>query len=253
MKSQGIDTLTQVIQKREQIQEHLSLVKKSILFIKNQVKELEDDNNFMLAKFTSILESNNQPPSTKTSEVGFKEKDDKLISDFSSIVNDFHPEDTMGILKLKLKKTLDVYDEYLKEATSVASNYERLENMKMTVVLNNQTEAPILTLDLTKKNRSRQEVMLLSQTILSLLGNQSVLIPTSALTTLPKSVSPPSSFVLGQSNFILKVYRSGVAVDELWIQPCTTFDNDFIQKLGTLCYKSPKNLSCSIKVCLVHL
>lgn len=250
MKDQGISTLTQIIQKRKQIQEHLSLLRKSIQLTENKVKKLEDDNSLILAKLTSILELNKQH--AKTPEVSVGGKKHLFTSELLSIVEDFNPDDTIEILKYKMKKTLDVYDGYLEDATSISSNYDRLENMKITI-LNSERVAPILTLDLTKENRNKQDVILLSHSILSLLDNQSFLLA-SALTALPRSVNSSSSFVLGHSIFVLKYYWTGFLVDELLIQPCTTFDKEFIQKLGSSCYKSPKKLlNSSIKVCLICL
>ena len=170
MKDQGINTLAQVIQKRKQIREHLDLVMKSIHSAEDEVKKLQDDNDFMLAKVVSILESNKQLVTAKASKVSLEEKEHMFTSEFMSIVEDVHPDDTMEILKLKLEDTLEVFDGYLNEATSAASSYDNLRNMKIMVVLNNQPGPPILNLNLGKRNQSKQEVMLLSHSILSILG-----------------------------------------------------------------------------------
>ena len=239
MKDRGISTLTEVVEKRKQIRGHLSLVMESIRLVEAKVMKLQDDNELMLAKFkSSILESTKKPISRRTSAVNSYEKRKSFNSEFASIVEDFHPEDSLETLNFKLKKTLHVYEKSLREATFTSSDYDLLKNMKITVALNDGEETePILTFNLTKQNRNKPEVMLLSHCILSLFGNQIVIPPSANLTTLPKIVKPSSNFVLGQSIFVLKFYSKNSLADEVWIQPCTTFDNEFIQKLGMFCFK----------------
>lgn len=58
---------------------------------------------------------------------------------------------------------------------------------------------------------------------------------------------PPEGFVLGESIFILKI-RNGDVTEEIWIQPCHSFNNEFVQNMGTACYKSPKTLDSSFQV-----
>lgn len=61
-----------------------------------------------------------------------------------------------------------------------------------------------------------------------------------------RSISP-KSFVLEESIFILKI-RIGDVTNEIWIQPCLSFNNEFVQNIGTYCYKSPKTLNSFFQV-----
>lgn len=262
LKDQGINTLAQIIQKRRQIQEHLSLVMRSIRFAEEEVKKLQDDNDFILTKTMSILEQNKQ------TIPGNLANGDQLIAEVKSMVEDFHPNDPAETLKLKLKNSIDVYSKYLQEANSIASNYERVNKTKISVVLHDEDDRRIPTcptldkgfrfnnLNLPQGNKNRQDLMLLSHSIFGLLEKQS-LEPIESLAqtnSQPKlSPIPSSGFIIGQSVFILKMYRSGNVTDEICIRPCATFNNEFVQKLGTHCYKSPKKLRGLFKVFLFYI
>lgn len=266
LKDQGMEKLAQIIQKRRLIEERLSLVMKSIRFAEEEVKKLQDDNNFKLTKAISILDLNKQPVSASTSEMRQEEKDDLFISKLISMIEGCSVDDTTEILKDKMNRTLDIYSENLEEATSTVSRYDILEKTKIAVLLNNNaTERPTLTLTFNENNQSEQDVILLSHAILSLLDRKKLLQTTlknlkpnrnvidSGSGSVISSAIQPNSFVLGQSIFILKIHKPGDVIGEsIWIQPVITFNNEFVQKLGTYCYKSPKTLNSSFKVSRVN-
>ena len=241
------------IQKRKQVQEQLSLIMKSIKVAEDEVKILQDENNLRLTEMITILERNKS-----TSKL-------------------FPEDDTPEIIKQKMARSAQLYEQMLKEATDVAAEYDLRQKIKISVSLHNEHQQPIPTCQWLEKGFSfdpvissvasmgplfRRDLLLISHAVFSFLRWQNINLksvqqqqPTSHAsnsstnTNRPaRSLSPASKFVLDQSSiFILKLFQSGTPKGEIHIRPLPTFHPIFLQKLGEFCYKSPKNFCRSVE------
>ena len=202
---------------------------KSIYSPGEELRKLRDDNDLFLAKFTSMLEHNKQLSSAKTSFLSAEEKDDLLTSELKTLMDDFSADDSMDTLKWKMEKALNMFSKNLQEATSTASRYETKEEIHVTRTGYARVE-PISTLSSSNKNNFQ------STTVENVKPKNAI-----------DRAIPSNRFVVGKSIFILKI-NFGTVTENIWIQSCHT-DNDWLlQRVGTYCYKSPKQLKSCFKV-----
>ena len=315
IKNVGTDKLAMAIQKRKEIQEHLDLLIKLLTASMDEIQEFQDENNLVMTEMISSLEGNAHglhcSPVTEEDE---KDSKDFFLSELLSIVDDSNVDDTAETLKEKLKKSVELCEQNLREAESTASEYELSKKMRIKVNIFDEEDRQIPTCSwfddgfrLVKKDGSdglsntgapiRQDLMLISHVVFSLLRRKKVnlkfeqqqqanstsdqsdvpvssipdsasiktieasafanmfLNPSSCLPTAPSTsgvvqqqpsklpplqLPGPTTFLLGQSIFVIRLAQRGITKGEIHIQPVTTFHPDFMVMLGNFCFKCPK-------------
>jgi hypothetical protein len=224
------------------------------------------------------LEANATSGSSST-----KPEKDLISSDLMSLVEDATSGDTIETLKQKMTKSVEIYEQKLKEATEIAENTN--SKTKIRVHLTDENGIPIPTCSELRfqpmaqgLNRPQvlQDSILLSHTTVASLKRKTNLKteqPTasaSAATSLPPSVPSNSRFFLGNlpSKFIIKFYEKydtvtilnrqgdnpGTLQGEIHIRPAPTFHPEFVKQLGDFCYKSPRKFTgCYIEKVNIYL
>jgi hypothetical protein len=185
MKNEGANKLAMAIHKRQEIKEHLDFLTKSFKSTMEEIDELQDENNLILTQLVSTLEGNG-PKSLPATGDTKQEIEDFFLSGLESLMNDsLSPDDTADALKVKLNKSIEMFEEQFQEATAKVSEYEFQNNTKIKIILLDEMDQPIPTFPLLeggfclakkkKLNASvRQDLNLLSHLVFSLLRKQKI-------------------------------------------------------------------------------
>jgi hypothetical protein len=111
MKNEGANKLAMAIHKRQEIKEHLDFLTKSFKSTMEEIDELQDENNLILTQLVSTLEGNG-PKSLPATGDTKQENDDFFLSGLESLINDsLSPDDTADALKIKLNKSIEMFEE----------------------------------------------------------------------------------------------------------------------------------------------
>lgn len=257
LKDRETNNLAKAIEKRKEIQNHLTLILKSIKAASIQVKQLENENNLLLTEMVSLLEANNTADSSTSK-----------LQELLVLVEDSSPDDSPEILKMKMKKSVEISEQKLCEATTIALEYELHQKAKIAIQMSNE-KGPIPTCSLLDKgfclqpsnpslkagNDTQQDLTLISHGIFTLLKRPSV-VKNNELpeTNYASSASFSASSLLSNNKFnpytslfIMKWFELGVQMGEIHIRPNIFCSLEFVQQLGDFCYKSPKSFGCALE------
>ena len=283
LKDKGTNKLSMAILKRKQVQGQLALILKSVKAAEEEIVQLQDANNLHLTEMVSILERK----SISETEPLHQQGDGKIeFLKLVDLVDDASPTDTAEALKLKMIKTVERYEQMLREATAIHKDYDFRLKTKIRAILYDKNDQQIPTCNelengfrinaespvLRKEAVLRQDLMLISFAIFSFLQRQNANLKnvqhqpkkhetTSSVPNSTRSKSsslqttnvshmasrPSGKFVLGQSIFVLRLFKSGTPKGEIHIRPEPTFDSLFLQQLGDFCYNSQKHFSQTIE------
>lgn len=181
MKNEGANKLAMAILKRKEIKEHLDFLTKCLKATVEEIDGLQDENNLLLTQLVSTLEGKGPKalPATGDSK---HEIEDLFLTSLESLMNDslMCPDDTADALRVKLNKSVEMFEEQFQEATAKASEYEFQKKIKIKVILLDDKDQPIPTIPLfengfcaAKKRKCsasiRQDLNLLSYLVFSLL------------------------------------------------------------------------------------
>ena len=279
MKNVGINNLAMAMKKRKEIQEHLDGLLKSVTGTVANIEKLQNENNLVIKTLTSMMEDIALKPV-------ITEKDCKTKTFFSKLgLTVCDSDDTSDTLKNELNEAVELIQQNLVAATKVASEYERKKKIKMKLFLYEEGSRHSTFLEegfvLTNMDGSdglanldpiiRSELFLIWHICFSIVRKRGFELPD------PVAIVPPSldctpvrvldsslvfsssmpttmprcpNFVPGQSIFIMKLSRFGVAKGEIHIHPSTTFYPEFVNALGDFCFKAPKVFCNGVeKVC----
>lgn len=122
--------LTVGLEMRKDIQMHLNKLSQSVEAAKQQVEELQQENDLCMAEIVSKLESLLQAteisdPQVKTTEL--------FLSEVASRLDDSTPEEMVAKLKVELNKSLEMCEQSLKKTTSLSYQYDRWKKMQIAI------------------------------------------------------------------------------------------------------------------------
>jgi hypothetical protein len=138
MRDAGFNKLALAIEKRKEVQEQVSLVMKCLKVAEEEVTKFQDENNLCLVEMISILEANATSGSSSK-----KPEKDLILNDLMSMVEGATSNDTIETLKQKMTKSVEIYEQKLKEATEIAENTN--SKTKIRVHLTDENGIPIPT------------------------------------------------------------------------------------------------------------
>ena len=205
MKNEEANKLAMAILKRKEIKEHLDFLTKCLKSTMEEIDGLHDENNLLLTQLVSTLEGNGP----KTHPTGDSKQDgieDLFLSGLASLMNDSSSpaEDTADALKVKLNKSVEMFEEQFQEATAKATEYEFQKKTKIKIILLDEKDQPIPTFPLLengfrligkKRNNHgsyRQDLNLLSYLVFSLLRKQKLKTKVEAIALSVPAVPVPS-------------------------------------------------------------
>ena len=247
MKETGMNKLAQAIQKRKEVQQHLSLIIEAINVAGEEAKKVQDVNNFYLEEMVAAV-----------SVSSFISQNDSanLISELMSLVQDSTIDDSVETFKQKIKKSAKKYEQQLVEATEIASEYELRQKTKIHFELLDDKDVPIPTL---LDDHCSPLLLLSHHCLFSLLQKQKIPLKvvqqstnemkptTTKLFTSPPAMNSDSFYLCRWRKFILRFYESGKLASEIHIRPAPTFHPQFVKELADFCLQSPMNFSNTIR------
>ena len=179
MKDTGTNQLAMAIGERQKVQEQLSLILKSIQHSEEEIKKLQDENNFQMIQMVSVLERSG------SNDGGVQDvpaKKELFFSELMSLVDGSTTEDTPETLKQKMQKSIELYEKNFNEASAIGSEYEFRKKVKIGIRLFDENDRRIPTVPVLengfrcqplspalKGSQIRQDSLLVSHAVFSLL------------------------------------------------------------------------------------
>jgi hypothetical protein len=185
MRDTGVNKLALAIQKRKEVEEHVSHAIKFIQAAEEEAKKFLDENNLCLAELISTLEAKGSKDFSVDRNTAGNAEEDVIFSELLSLVDDSTPEDTAKTLKQKMITSVELYNQKLTEATKVATEYEFRQKTKIQVHLFDESDRPIQTFPAFEKGfrsnqpseiepPTQQDLKLLSYVVFTLLQKQKI-------------------------------------------------------------------------------
>lgn len=291
MRDQGQTKLALAIEKRKEVQTHLNQLSQCLKLVLHEVNQQEEQNNILLVEMISELEASS-PCLHQPLDPEIPQEEDPLLSELISLVDDSNPEDSLDILKEKMKKSLLSCESKLADAVAVAKTLQYQKKSTISVWLTDPRNQSIPTFDWLEKGfttywpsdtnltPTKRDFLLLSHIVFSIqkrgkkLNKQTTSdvaadmpsdhnpcvtkkfeetspSPPSVTTTDPSSVislnSPIEKFDLNKATLIMTVRRHGTFKGSVHIKLSPSCNSQFIQKLGKICFRTPKQFSNMIE------
>ncbi len=287
MRDEGQTKLALAIEKRKEIQAHLTQVSLSLTMALNEVKKQEEINNLRLVEMVSQLEGSS-PHLRPVSKNQTEGQEDPFLMELISLVDDAKPEDSIETLKEKMSKSVQSCERKLSLATDMAKELKDQKKSRISVRVTDDKNKSVPTWELlesgfntywpgdTSLTPTKRDFLLLSHIVFSiqkrgmninkqhstLLDEPSQqLRPATSLTKVntapeeerpdenPTVISSPTveKFDLNKSILIITVRRFGLMKGKLNIKLSPSCDSPFIQLLGKMCFRSPQQFSDMIE------
>ena len=131
--------LTKGLEMRKDIQMHLKKLAQSVEASREQVKELQLENDVCMAEIVSKL-NGLQDLFMNTTEL--------FLSEVASCLDDSTPEEMLDKLKVELNKSLEICEKSLRETTSLSCEYDRWKKMKIAIKISDVDGRPVSTCSL---------------------------------------------------------------------------------------------------------
>jgi hypothetical protein len=132
--------LTAGLERRKHIQIQLNELAQSVEAAKEQVEELQNENDLCMAeiisKLNGLLRLTEKDPPNNTTE--------NFLAEVASHLDESTPpEEMLAKLKIELNKSLEVCEQSLKNATSLSFQYDRWKKMQIVVKIFDVDGRPI--------------------------------------------------------------------------------------------------------------
>ena len=275
IKDEGQTKLALAIEKRKEIQGHLKQVSQSLKVALGEVKQQEEINNLRLVEMISQLEGSN--PHLKPHQVTAAEgQEDPFLTELVSLVDDSNPDDSIDTLKEKMANSIQSIERKLSLANEMATELTRQKKSRISVRVVDSKNQTIPTWELLESGfntywpgeisltPTKRDFLLLSHIVYSIkkrgsnVGHQKGSIDdpideqflpaksdTQQLEKKPAviSIPPVEKFDINKSILIITIRRWGAVKGTLNIKLSPGCDSPFIQQLGKICFRSPKEFS----------
>ncbi len=149
MRNKEKENLNKTLEKINQIQKHLEMYSEAVKAAKEEILELQDENNLLTAKTMSKLSSFNETLQGGA-KTDFQNEMSQVTESFlaeatSHHVKNSNSEEMVTSIQEKWKKSLELSKETLDKMTAVDCEYERRKKMRITVKIFDENDQPIPT------------------------------------------------------------------------------------------------------------
>ena len=154
MRNKEKENLNKTLEKINQIQKHLEMYSEAVKAAKDEILELQDENNLLTAKTMSKLSSFNETlqGGAKTDfQNEMSQVTESFLAEATSHVKNSNSEEMVTSIQEKWKKSLELSKETLDKMTAVDGEYERRKKMRITVKMYDENDQPIPTCPLLEK------------------------------------------------------------------------------------------------------
>jgi hypothetical protein len=147
MRNEERENLNKTLEKINQIQNHLEMYSEAVKAAKEEILELQDENDLLTAKTMSKLSSFNETlQGAKTDfQNEISQVTESFLAEATSHVKNSNSEEMVTSIQEKWKKSLESSKETLDKMTAVDCEYERRKKMRITVKIFDENDQPIPT------------------------------------------------------------------------------------------------------------
>ena len=232
----------------------MALIIEAINVAGDEAKKFQDENNLSLVKMVSVFEEKKPTVSSSKQAAASQngQKRHEIISDLMALVEDSTMNDSVETLKQKMKKSVEIYEHKLDEATAIASEYELRQRTKIRVLLYDEKDRRIPTLSVLETGFRFQPITsylygplciqdskLLSHAIFWLLQRQNISIKSEHQSVACNSKSSPVVSLMGSaitnsvntpsSKQVTSLSYSNIKQHEIRTGPVLDFHPEIIQ------------------------